>query len=354
MLKEKYKSLAFIVISLGALGLAGYVSGCQCNGTPVDNATALRFPTTGWPIDNTAVVHEIGNSAGEFQQYDPARPVPYFHGGIDILDDSAPSGPWVRAVREGIPTLSTLSYGSLNNGLTMTHADGDTYLYWHLDYNSIEQGVRDADDDGTTLAANSLVARLVTWPSCGYHHLHYEISDSLGRMDPIFTLSPRNDTTSSVIENVFFTQNATNNQFTTDPSGTPNLSGNVDIIMQCYDTQFGTARTGVMQLSYKVTDTGGNEVKSPVTISFQNIPSDANVSIIYRNSPPFDSDSSYCSTENYYYVLTNVDAMGNIISDTSGFWDTSALTNGAYQVHVTAEDASGNEFTAIEQINIDN
>ena len=311
-----------------------------------------RFPITGWPIDNTASVHPIGNNGGEFQQYGGGSP--YFHAGLDILEDDAPDGPWVRVVRAGNPTLSTPGAASLYNGLTMNLSDGDVYLYWHLDFNSIQQAVRDAETNGTALAANSQVSRLVTWTACSYHHLHYEISDSTGTMDPIYALTPRNDTTAPIIINVYFTQNATNTQFPTGALGTPILSGNVDVIAHAYDTQFGTARTGVMELSYWVNNTGGAQVKAPTTIRFGNIPANSNASIIFRNSSPFDSDSNYCGTENYYYVLTNVDASGNIISDASGFWNTTTLADGVYQVNVKGVDPSGNDFTIIKQVNIDN
>jgi hypothetical protein len=312
---------------------------------------APRFPITGWPIDDPGSVHEIGNNGGEFQQYSGD---PYFHAGIDILADDAPSGPWVRTVREGNPTLTLIGASSLYNGLTISHSDGDVYQYWHLDFNSISQAVRDAETDGTALAANSAVSRLVTWTACSYHHLHYEMTDSAGKMDPIYALNPRNDTTSPIIINVSFVENTTNTEFPKDAIATSILSGDVDIIAHAYDQQFGTARTGVMNLSYWVNNTSGTQVKAPMNLRFRNIPAVANASIIFRNVSPFDSDSNYCGTENYFYVLTNADANGNIISDASGFWDTSTLPNGVYQVHVKGEDASGNNFTLIKQVEIDN
>jgi len=336
MIRKNMYRLLLGILSL----LASLVSGC----TP-------RFPVTGWPIDDTGSTHEIGNNGGEFQQYGGS---PYFHAGIDILEDDAPDGPWVRTVREGNPILNTPGASSLYNGLSINHSDGDIYLYWHLDFNSITQAVRDAEINGTVLPANSAVSRLVTWTSCSYHHLHFEISDSTGTMDPIYSLTPRNDTTSPIIINVFFVQNTSNTEFPKDPVASPILTGDVDIIAQAYDKQFGSARTGVMYLSYWVKNTSGTEVKAPVTIRFRNIPPDANASIIFRNALPFDSNSNYCDTENYYYVLTNVDNSGNIISDASGFWDTTTLSNGVYQVFVEGEDASGNDFTLIKQVRIDN
>jgi hypothetical protein len=312
----------------------------------------VRFPFTGWPIDSTAAEHEIGNSGGEYQEY--GNP-PYFHRGIDILETDAPTGPWVRNTREGIITLSLPGAGSLYNGMTVTHTDGDVYLYWHLDFNSIQQPVLDAWTNGTTLPVNSQVAQLVTWTACSYHHLHYEVADSTGSMDPAFTVSPRNDATTPVIVDIFFTENTTSTEFPVNASGDPVLTGDVDVIAHAYDTQLGAARTGVMEMSYRVNDpSNGALVKADTPIRFQDIPADTNAGIIYRQSAPFESNSDYCATEDYYYVLTNVDGSGNIISDASGLWDTTTLANGTYDVTVTAEDPTMNSVTLTEQVEIAN
>jgi hypothetical protein len=340
MLLQIVQRLALILVSPLALTLT------SCD--------TLRFPFTGWPIDNTASEHEIGNSGGEFQDGNPPNP-PRFHEGIDILDDDAPTGPWVRNTREGTVLLTPLTEGSLFNGMTVIASDGDVYKYWHLDFNSIQQAVRDAESNGTTLPANSQIAQLVTWNSCNYHHLHYEISDSIGIMDPAFTVTPRNDTTAPVILDIFFTVNATNNEFLINTVGDRILTGDVDVIAHAYDTQLGAARTGVMEMSYRVNDaTNGALVKDETTIRFQDIQANTNATIVYRDSAPFDSSSNYCTTEDYYYVLTNVDGNGAIISDAAGLWDTTTLANGTYEVTVTAEDASMNSVILTEQVEISN
>lgn len=338
-MRRKDVSRAALIAALSSVAM----SGC-----------APRFPTTGWPIDNTGTEHEIGNSAGEFQQYTGS---PYFHRGLDILDQDAPTGPWVRNTRDGTVTFSTLSAGSLYNGMTLTTSDGDTYLYWHLDFQSIQLPVQVAANAGTTVTAGSQIAQLVTWTACNYHHLHYQVSDSSGTLDPIFTLTPRNDTTDPILGNLYFTENASSNQFPTSPgTTTPVLSGDVDVIVHAFDFQFGNASTGVMELSYRVNDpsNGGVLVKSPTTIRFDDIPADSNAGTIYRLIPPFVSTSDYCATEYNYYVLTNVDNNGNIISDASGFWDTTTLSNGTYEVSVTIEDSSRNDFTFVRQVEIAN
>jgi hypothetical protein len=95
-------------------------------------------------------------------------------------------------------------------------------------------------------------------------------------------------------------------------------------------------------------------VKDETTIRFQDIQANTNAAVIYRDSAPFDSSSNYCTTENYYYVLTNVDGNGIIISDVTGLWDTTTLANGTYEVTVTAEDASMNIAILSEQVEINN
>ncbi len=101
-----------------------------------------------WPLEPRTVRHPIGNSGGEFQQYGGS---PYFHTGIDIVDDlPAPDGPFVLTNRGGTVTLSLVGPTSLYNGLTLFVGDANNtnQKYWHLDYNSIRQEVRDADTNG--------------------------------------------------------------------------------------------------------------------------------------------------------------------------------------------------------------
>ena len=314
-------------------------------------ACESRFPLTEWPIEDQTVEHEIGNSGGEFQQYTGS---PYFHEGIDILDEDAPGGPWVISVREGTVTLTRPGPGSLYNGVVVTAADGDRYVYWHLDDNSIQTAVEDADANGTVLPEGTQIAQLVTWTACDYHHLHYEVADAAGSREPILTIVPREDTTSPILIAVSFVENATNNVMPNDTLGLPIVTGQVDIIAHAYDTQFGAARTGVLELNWFVEDSTGATVVPTTTMDFRDIPPDTAAVDAFRNSAPFDSSSDYCGTENSYYVLTNVDADGAIVADATGLWGTTTLANGTYFVHVTAEDQWGNDFTMIRQVTVDN
>jgi hypothetical protein len=333
------KIISGIVLLVGGLGFG--LKGCH-------------FPVTFWPIEPTNVEHEIGNSGGEFQQYN-GNPA-YFHTGIDILDDSpAPDGPFVRTTRAGTAILSLVNAGSLYNGLTVDHGDsnGSEYAYWHLDFNSVQQAVRDADTDGTTLPADSRVAQLVDWTACDYHHLHYETCDNNVCEDPVWFLTPRDDNNAPAITEVRFTENGTNTAF---PPGFPTTTvrGQVDIIAKAFDRQFGEARTGVMRLRYRISDSNGTIVKTSRLINFAVIPDDANVTVLYRNSSPFDSDSNYCGTEQYYYVVTNVSDTAPTSYSEDFAWDTTQHTNGNYIVEVTAYDAVFNATSLIKFVEIDN
>jgi hypothetical protein len=89
-------------------------------------------------------------------------------------------------------------------------------------------------------------------------------------------------------------------------------------------------------------------------IQFDTIPAGLNASIVYRNSPPFDSDSNYCGTENAFYVVTNVDPATGAFSEDLGFWDTKTLPNGRYFYKITATDQSGNSTSFETDVRIDN
>ncbi|MHC4457975.1 MAG: hypothetical protein ACYS0I_13005 [Planctomycetota bacterium] len=266
----------------------------------------------------------------------------------------------MRTTRAGTVTLSLPGLGSLYNGITVFHGDtnNSSYKYWHLDFNSIRQAVRDAAVDGTVLPANSRVARLVDWTACSYHHLHYETCDDGGCEDPVWDLVPRDDDSSPALTGVSFTDNGSSFVF---PPGFPNtiIDGQVDIVARAFDRQFETPtqnhKTGVMRIRYQVVSlTTGAIVKTGRTIDFTKIPPTSKATVLYRNAAPFDSDSNYCGTENYYYVVTNVDD-----SDASNFsesfaWDTATHPNGRYRVEVQVWDAAFNTTSLFKQVRINN
>lgn len=320
--------------------------------------TAALAGCGNWPIEPRTKKHPIGNSGGEFQQYGGN---PYFHAGIDIMDDDpAPNGPFVITKSAGTVALSLPGAGSLYNGMTLRPGDADNsrQLYWHLDFNSIAQSVRDAETNASVLPRRSRVAQLVSWTACDFHHLHFETCDDGGCTEPVLGLRPRHDSNGPAITDLQFTDDGSNSVF---PPGFPDtvVSGDVDIIARAFDRQFVTAtqnhKTGVLKIRYQVEDLDtGSTVKTGSTIDFSNIPADNLAGVLFRNAAPFDSSSAYCAGENYYYVVTNIDD-----ADASNFaeafaWDTTAHPNGRYRVSVTVWDASDNSTTLLKQVRISN
>ena len=311
-----------------------------------------------WPLEPRTQKHPIGNSGGEFQQYGGN---PYFHSGIDIMDDDpAPNGPFVITKSAGTVNLALPGAGSLYNGMTLSLGDAanSQQLYWHLDFNSIAQAVRDAETNASVLPKRSRVAQLVFWTACDFHHLHFETCDSGGCSEPVLGLKPRADSNGPAITDLQFTDNGSNTVFA---PGFPDtvVNGDVDIIARAFDRQFVTAtqnhRTGVLKIRYQVEDlTTGATVKTGSTIDFSDIPADNFASVLFRNAAPFDSSSDYCAGENYYYVVTNVDDT-NASSFAEAFaWDTTAHPNGRYRVSVTVWDHSDNSTTLLKQVRISN
>lgn len=320
-------------------------------------ALASLTACTNWPLEPRDQVHPIGNNGGEFQQYSGGSP--YLHEGIDIVDDDpAPTGPYVITRSSGTVSLSLPGVGSLYNGMVLSTSSGSE-VYWHLDFNSIEQSVRDAETNGTSLGANQRVSQLVFWTACNYHHLHFEICDSTGQCtEPVLSLNPNTDTNSPSLTDLQFTDNGSETTFT---PGFPNtvVSGEVDIIARASDRQFVTAtqdhKVGVLKIRYQVVDLAtGSVVKTGSTIDFSVIPADSDTTILYRNAAPYDSSSDYCGTETYYYVASNVSDIDPSDYDETYAWDTTAHSNGDYRVEVQVWDHSDNTVTISKQVSISN
>jgi len=309
-----------------------------------------------WPIEPRNQKHPLGNNGGEFQQYGGN---PYFHEGIDIVDDApAPNGPFVLTRSSGTPALSLPGAGSLYNGMTLTTAGGSE-VYWHLDFNSIEQSVRDAENNGTALSSNAKVSQLVFWTACNYHHLHFEICDTSGQCtEPVLSLTPNSDSNGPSITDLQFTDNGSN---TTFPPAFPNtvVNGQVDIVARAFDRQFVTAtqnhRVSVLKLRYRVESLEtGAVVKTGSTIDLSVIPPDNETTVLYRNAAPYDSSSDYCGTETYYYVVSNVSDTDPSDFQEAFAWDTTAHPNGVYRVEVQVWDHSNNTTSILKQVRIAN
>ena len=114
-------------------------------------------------------------------------------------------------------------------------------------------------------------------------------------------------------------------------------------------------RTGVLQIQYEVESLpSGVVLKTGSLIDFSRIPPDNVASILYRNAAPFDSNSNYCGSEEYFYVPKNVDDANPRNFAETYAWDTSAHDNGRYRVTVTVWDPSNNTTSISKQVRINN
>lgn len=312
--------------------------------------------TNFWPVEATNTGHPVGNSSREFQQYTGA---PYYHGGIDVREPPAPNGPWLRSVDSGTVTIS-YSASAIYHGITIRTADTTDFGYWHVDSASITAAVLNAWNNGTRLARDVRMGQIVTWTSCGFHHLHFFRNRPGAETDPMVHVRPRDETAAPVVNGVFFAQNATDTYFN---GAVPDVDGDVDIVADISDQIFTTAHiTGAYNVKYKIqrrfkfwfitfwwTVETSADIFPPI-----NRPADATASVVFQTAAPRMSSSNYCGTEVYFYVLTNGNA--SAYSDANGFWDTDGggFANGRYRVRVTARDASGNSGSRTQEVNVAN
>lgn len=320
-----------------------------------------HMPSTGWPVEPTDQAHPIGNSAGEYMLG------AVFHKGIDIVvDEPEGNGPSVYVTKGGLVRYtSAVLAGAIYTELEvfMTDSNSTSYVYKHLAHNWVPQSVILASINGTELPDNTLVGKVARWPSCDFHHLHYEVYDATGQDDPILTLEPRIDTDMPQINEIKLTRDGTSSMF---PAGTSGIviSGTVDIVIDAYDQQFTTPtqshKTGIMMAGYNIyaTHTSGppTQVVTGTVLNLASIPDDDMAELIYRNDGVMISGGDDCADQTYHYVLTNVSIGGDGEPDydESYSWDTRNHANGSYIIQVTVMDASMNTATATQQVDIQN
>lgn len=337
--------------------------------------SAAQLP---WPVEATGSDHPMGNSCGEFQQYGGG---PYLHTGIDIREDHAPTGPWVRSVIGGTLTLSDNASDPtyLYNGVTIFNTGtGCTYRYWHLDHNTITNDVRNAFTNSTIFPANTRISQIVDWKASNgnFHHLHFDIISGGNFINPISAttcggaLTPETDATSPEVHEILICRNNTNTFLTKPGTGCWIVDGDLDIIARASDRDpplpaiTWQANIGVYRIEYSIKElqgTGTHNVPATELYRFDTFSTAGSGStesgIIFKNVSPANSQSNYASIggERSYYIVTNVDAGGNL-SEANGFWNTDGggFPDGLYQITVKAYDFVGNQHTKSEIVFVKN
>jgi hypothetical protein len=171
---------------------------------------------------------------------------------------------------------------------------------------------------------------------------------------------PRDETNIPTVSGVSFAQNATDTYF---PGSPPSVSGDVDIVAEISDQIFTTAHlTGAYNVDYKIqrrfkfwffqfwwTVQTGSKLFPGVTR-----PNDVTAAVVFQTAAPRASNSNYCGTEVYFYVLTN--GVQSSYNDAAGFWDTDGggFPNGRYRIRVTARDVTGNKGSRYQEVQVTN
>ncbi len=338
---------------------------------PAEKLTA-QLP---WPVEPTNIDHPIGNCCGEFQEYglDP----PYMHTGIDIREDCAPNGPWIRSVTGGPLALSIAGVTSRYNGVTIVTGT-TTYRYWHLDYISITQDVRNAHNNGTAFPANTRISQIVDWTATwgNFHHLHFDMARGGNFINPLSDpvtggLTPEADWNRPEIEEILICRNNSNTYLPKPVTGCWIVDGDLDILARLSDTdpQLPSipwqGHIGVYRVEYSITELSGSGTHNiPPTqlYQFDTFSTVGNggveTSIIFKNYPPdANSESDYWANngEQYYYIVTNVNSSGDL-DEANGYWDTDGggYPDGMYEICVTAHDFIGNSHTLSEVVCVEN
>ena len=122
-----------------------------------------------WPLPGYTALSSL--FAG---RKDPFTGKPATHSGIDV---PAPKGVKILAAKSGVVITSAYNKGGYGNYVVVSHGDGNTTLYAHMNSRAVKEGA--AVKQGDVLGYVGTTGR-----STG-NHLHYEIRVNNVRIDPV-------------------------------------------------------------------------------------------------------------------------------------------------------------------------
>jgi hypothetical protein len=314
-----------------------------------------------WPIEPTGSDHPVGNTFGEYQAGD------FFHAGIDILATpqlnadatTNPAAPWVRTTVAGTPLVRMENMNWEYNFCRVDDAGGVGYYYGHLQQNSYHANYVTAFNNGTPLPAGSQVAKIVRWPSCDYHHHHYEIWNTAPPptvlIGPYPGIAPDADSEPPLVDDIGFAQDNTDPWNVMNPvaaGGCTVVNGNVDIVAKIRDRNaagsalIGAASNWVRNVRWRACPESapgcawvGTHVYDTMPYSWWGFGAIPIARAAFSIRAPWVSIGSICTAEWYYSIVTN---FAGGLADAAGRWNTSAVANGPYTVSVEATDFAGN------------
>lgn len=304
------------------------------------------YATIAWPFEPVDSAQPIGNSYGEYQYYGGT---PYLHPGIDIMH---PAGSQVFAVKSGwvkaVLTTAADYHWRVAIGDSPSADSCDGWLYAHLDRNTIMVDVGEYVDSGQYLG------NIVSWPTSGFHHLHFAkirgagttwSSDWLFVENPLNELVNADDFTSPYfieIDPISPFRFCFDNSNTFIPVGEA-VSGDVDIIARAHDlVGHPTWVVTPYAMGYEIYS---DSVQLGPFTSFVfrgRLSWEDAQGAVFKSAPPCGSAGDYYNRD-FYEIITNhdLDSLPEL-GDTSGAWRTGLVPNDTYTVKVWARDRYGN------------
>jgi len=307
-----------------------------------------------WPLQRELVMHSIGNTYGEYQNYGGTS---YLHPGLDILVEARTP---VYAVKAGyvkaVLTTSASLHWRVAVGDSPGTAECDGWLYAHLEESSIHVLPGEYVEEGDYLG------RIVEWTVASFHHIHFVKIRNSGypwNADWEFIANPLDELVGTLdiypplVLNCYpeqkfaFLEDGTHNYFA--PGSV--LSGDVDIIAQVGDHINNTTwLNSPYTLAYEMyNDTMTTGLKHSVTFTGPLYYTE-NVGVIFQDDAQFDTRGDY-NARIYYHIITNTDGDSLIeATDVSGCWHTTDFDNGSYWVKVFVADRDGFDGTNYDAV----
>lgn len=323
---------------------------------------------------------KIGAHFYDYQNY---HNIAYFHGGLDLV---APAGTDVYTPIEGkvevldyniiaILNPSSFTYkrkpfkkGTVSNTRYLevaitNEARQETWMFRHIDPNSIPNEVFQAAENQSILKAGTNIGKVAAWiqpvlpERNNYDHIHLEIVDFKGNyINPNLYINIGKDFYPPTIKDLYLVDAKTNEAVAYSSTPNKTISKKVKFVLLAND-RMNTARYlhALYKASWKLykLDENGNkeEVLTENTFQFDKL--------------PFKGDRTQLSKVVYYDSLklkgssNRIRANGNdgprvfLLNLTSGsvengysnenYLDTSKLSNGKYELVVEIEDAASNK-----------
>lgn len=308
----------------------------------------LAFGQLPWPHPPQNQVKPLGNSWGIYQDYGGS---PYVHNGDDIM--TTPLCP-VTVIKNGY-VKAIWNSGTYYRGISVADSAGAAlsygFQYYHVESLKVQVG--------DTVYVGDTIAKVVPWPTAGFHHNHFSRNRNTGVTwssyggfikNPLSLMAPDNDSMFPVFSNAVTGQRfavCVNDRSTyLNPDS---IYGSVDFICRVEDKiNHRTWWCAPYKLIYSIRDTFFNTVVSP-TLAFQFSESlDSytmpQVRTVYKDDATCNTNCNYDSlARRLYFIFTNTDGDSMIDgTDSVNCWNTLTVPDGYYWVKVTASDEFGN------------